>query len=148
MHRTGQVLRWAVAFSATLAPAYPQGRDVEEVPPPLLAKIVRILANRVGAQGRIACTERVMAAELARLGMTIDPESMVAWGGSLAEVKALRPTRKLILCGRMDLLPPGGCIAIVVEDDRPTIYLHMRHLGDGKVLIPPDLYEISRRISR
>lgn len=136
----------AVVLAACALPC--PAMDLDEVPVPILAKIVRILAARVGSQGRIACTDARLAEELRRLGVQIDPDAMVAWAGNLNEIKILRPTRKLILCGRLDFLPPGGCIAIVIEEDRPALYMHMRHLGDSRVMIPPDLYDISTRMSR
>lgn len=136
----------AVAAAVCVVPGY--ASDPEEVPAPILAKIVRILAVRAGSQGRIACTDSRLTGELRKLGVQIDPDSMVAWAGTLGEVKALHPTRRLILCGRLDFLPAGGSIAIVIEEERPAIYLHMRHLGDSKVLIPPDLYDMSTRMSR
>lgn len=136
----------AVVGAVCIAPGY--ASDPEEVPAPILAKIVRILAGRAGSPGRVACTDSRLSEELRKLGVQIDPEAMVAWAGTLGEVKTLRSSRKLIICGRLDFLPPGGCIAVVVEEERPAIYLHMRHLGACKVLIPPDLYDISTRMSR
>ncbi len=115
---------------------------------PLWARSARVLAGRLGAPGRVACQEGRLHDELPKLGVAIDPEAPVAWASSLGEVRALRPTRKLILCGRLDYLPAGGCMAVVVEDERPAIYMHMRNIGQSKILVPIELYDLASRISK
>lgn len=134
-----------LAAMVALAPLDP---PLEEVPAPLLAKIIKVLAGKVGSHGRVSCSDARVGDELVKLGVVLDAESPVAWARTLTEVRALHATRKLIICGRLDFLPPGGCLAIVVEDERPAIYIHMRHIGQSKVLIPPELYDISTRISK
>lgn len=117
-----------------------------DLPPDVRAKIVRILAISIGSPGRIACREPGLMAELARAGFVNDPSAAVAYAGSDEEVRALRRTGRLVICGRMSMLASGAGVAVVEEDGRPQIYFHMSHLSENRIVISDAVLKIGRKL--
>lgn len=117
-----------------------------ELPAEVQAKFIKILAASAGSPGKVACKDATLSAELGKAGVSADPASKVAWAASEAEVKALKAAGKLVICGKLDWLPTGGSIAIVEENGKPQIYLHMGNIAASGVSLSDTVLKIGKRL--
>jgi len=130
-------------LSAILASGSLMARDL---PVDVQAKFIRFLATSTNSPGRINCRDAALATELAKVGVTANPGGKLAWATSEAEVKALRAAGQLVVCGHTEWMGAGATIAIVEEDGRPQIYLHMGNLAGSGVTPSYSLLKIAKRI--
>ena len=128
----------AFAFSGLLAS--------DELPPETQAKFVKILANNAGAAGKVGCTSAALGENLVKLGLTVDAGSKVAWAASLGEVKSLKGAGKLVICGKLEWLQSGGAIAIVLEGNKPQIYLHMGNIAASGASLSDAVLKIGKKL--
>jgi len=117
-----------------------------ELPAEIQAKFIKILAASAGSAGKVACKDAAVAAELGKAGVSADPGAKVAWAASESEVKALKASGKLVICGKLDWLPAGGAIAIVEEGGKPQIYLHMGNIAASGVTLSDTVLKIGKRL--
>ena len=136
-------MRRSIALAALFAASRLCGGDL---PPEIRAKVVKVLAASAGSPGKVACKDPVLAAELAKGGCANEPGAVVAYAGSEEEVRSLRGTGKLVICGRVALLAAGAAVAVVEEENRPQIYFHMAHLGENKVTLSDAVLKIGRKL--
>jgi len=134
---------WIMA--AILASAF-QGISAGELPAPIQAKFIRILASSAGSAGKVACSNAALAEELAKVGVSADPGSKVAWASSEGELKAFKAAGKLVICPKEEWLAPGGSIAVVEEGGKPQIYLHMGHIGDSGVVLADSVLKLGKKL--
>lgn len=119
----------------------------EDLPADVQAKLVKILAANAGSGAKIICKDAGMAAALKAVGMTIDPvASKVAWAANESEVKSLRASGKLVICGKLEYLPSGGSIAVVEEGGKPQIYMHMGNIAASGLTISDAIMKIGKKL--
>jgi hypothetical protein len=109
---------------------------------PTVAKFIRVIASSGG--GKAACRDRDVAAELATLGVAVDPESKVVWVSLEAEVGKLARMGRLVICGKLELLAAGASVALVAEGGRPTIYISAKNLAGTGVALSDSVLKISK----
>lgn len=73
-----------------------------------------------------------------------DADPVVVWASSASEVKAHAGSGKLILCGKLDELLLGGCIAIVEEGGKPAIYIHVINAQKNNITLPDTILKIGK----
>lgn len=117
-----------------------------DLPPAIQAKFVKILAASANSTGKVACKDAEVAAELEKAGVSIDPDSKIAWADSETEIKAMKAAGKLVICGKLQWLPLGGAIAIVEEGGKPQIYLHMGNVSASGVTLADSVLKIGKRL--
>jgi hypothetical protein len=122
------------------------GLAAGDLPPAIQAKFIRIIASSAGSPGKVHCKDGAVAGELGKLGVTADPASKVAWADSEGEVRALKASGKLVICGKLEWLPAGGAIAIVDEGGKPQIYLHMGNIAGSGVTLSDAVLKIGRKL--
>lgn len=120
----------------------------DEIPPEMMAKFVVALAKLAGQPDRIASHDARVNVELKKLGVKLDEASLVALASSEDEVKALHASKKLVICEDLGWLPKGASIAIVEEEGKPSIYLHLRHINETGVKFSRSLFQISYVIDK
>ena len=128
-------------MAAILASAF-QGISAGELPAPIQAKFIRILASSAGSAGKVNCANAGLAEELGKVGVNADTGSKVAWASTEGEVKSLKAAGKLVICPKLEWLPAGGAIAIVEEAGKPQIYLHIGHITDSGLTISDSVLKI------
>jgi len=117
-----------------------------DLPADVQAKFIKILAASANSPGKIACKDAAILGELDKMGISVDPGSKVAWAGSEGDVKALKASGKLVICGKLQWLPLGGAIAIVEEGGKPQIYLHMGNIAASGVTLSDSVLKIGKRL--
>jgi len=117
-----------------------------DVPLETKAKFIKILTGSAGSAGKVYCVHSDMIKELEKLGVAHDTGSKVAWGQDAAEIKKLKAEKKLVICPQLDLLPLGGSIAIVEENGKPQIYLHMGNIANSGVTLADSVLKIGKRL--
>jgi len=117
-----------------------------DLPPKTQANFLKILANSAGSTGKVDCKDSAIAAELGGMGVSHDASARLAWAGSLGEVKALKAEKKLVVCGHLDWLAQGGSIAVVEENGRPQIYLHMGNIAASGVTLGEGVLKIGKKM--
>jgi hypothetical protein len=117
-----------------------------DLTPDIQAKFVKILATSAGSPGKVDCSNAGLNAELGKVGMAHDPGSRVAWASSEGEVKSLKAAGKLVLCGKLEWLAAGGSIAVVEENGKPQIYLHMGNISASKVVLSDAVLKIGKKL--
>jgi len=121
------------------------GLSAGELPPEVQAKFIRIIASSAGSAGKVGCKEGAVIAELAKLGVAVDGGAKVAWAGSEGEVKSLKASGHLVICGNERWLPNGASVAVVEEGGKPQIYLHMGNIGESGVTLSDAVLKIGRK---
>jgi hypothetical protein len=117
-----------------------------ELPAEVQAKFIKILCASAGSAGKVACREAGLAAELTKVGLTVDPSSKVIWAASDSEARAGKSMGKLVICGHTESLPLGGAIAIVEEGGKPQIYLHMGNIAASGITLSDAVLKIGRKL--
>ena len=123
-----------------------QGLVGGDLPVPLQAKFIRILASSAGSAGKENCGNAALVDELGKVGVSPDPGSKVAWASTEAEVKGLKAAGKLVICPKVEWLPSGGSVAIVEEAGKPQIYLHIGHITESGVTLADSVLKIGKKI--
>lgn len=123
--------RILVAFSLTLASAF---MHAGELPVDMQAKLLKIIASGAGST-KVACREDALKAALEGAGVGVDGAAKIAWTNSPGEVRMLKSTGRLVVCGRQDLLTQGAGIAIVEDGGRPKIMLNSMNIKASGVQI-------------
>jgi len=109
-----------------------------------VAKTPRVVAACGGSAGRIACQDGEVAAELRRLGVTVDPKAPIVWATSDREVAQSATPGRLVVCGHPGLLAKGAALAITAEGGRPAIYIHPGHMASSGLTLPDSVVKISK----
>ena len=117
-----------------------------ELPPEVQAKFIKILAASAGSAGKVACHDAALAAELAKVGVTVDPGSKVIWAANDSEARAGKSMHKLVIAGQTESLPLGAAIAIVEEGGKPQIYLHMGNIAASGITLSDAVLKIGRKL--
>lgn len=129
-------------WPAALVAGLPASCDVT---PELMAKFIKVIATNSGSSGRVDIQDPSIIKALANLGVSTDKGAKVAFATNESEVKTLRSGRKLVICNRLDLLPPGGSIAIVEEDGKAVVYLHTGHISESGASVSPAIMRIGKQ---
>lgn len=120
----------------------------DEIPPNLMAKIVVSLSRMAGHPKCVASSDAMLNVELKKLGVKLDKTSPVVVASSEDEVKRLHAEKKLVICENLMWLPKGAAIAVVGEEDKPTIYLHLRHIDETGIKFSKELFSLSYVINK
>ena len=115
-----------------------------DLPPAVQAKFLGIISRSANCGGKVDCHFDPTLSK--GLGADNDPSSKVAWGTNEAQVKALKAEGKLVICPSLDLLPKGGSIAIVEEDNKPQIYLHLKNITLSGVTVSDAILKIGKKL--
>lgn len=115
-----------------------------DVPPATQAKLLIIISRSAGSGGKVDCQFDPILAK--GFGADNDASSKIAWGTTESQVKSLKASGKLVVCSSLDLLPKGGSIAIVEEDGKPQIYLHMGNINASKVPLSDTILKIGKKL--
>ena len=120
--------------------------NAAELPLELQARAIRLILKSSGVGDKILCKDGALAAELAKQGVTADGGAKVAWANSEAEVKSLKNSGHLVLCGKLEWLPAGGSLAVVEENGHPAIYMHMSNIANSGVTLGDALLKIGKKM--
>lgn len=130
------ILLWATCLGA------------QEIQSDLMAGLLKELAKLAGSPGKVATSRTSLKADLAKLGVRIDGGATLAYATNEEDVKAMKAARKLVVCDKLELLRKGAAIAIVEEDGKPTVYLHMRNMRNSGVTLPDASMKLFYQIVR
>jgi len=111
---------------------------------PTVARILRVISASGGADGRIACADGEVAAELGRLGVVVDPKSRIVWTVSEREVIQNATPGRLVICGQLGFLGKGAALAVTAEGGRPTFYLNLANMTSSGLTLPDSVVKISK----
>lgn len=114
-----------------------------ELSPEVTAKLVKLIVNGAGGQGKIGCRDAALKAAFEAQGLVVDSGAKVAWGGNPNEIKALKAQGKMVICGKQDWLPQGASIAITEEGGRPKLFLNKAHIAVSGVGLSDDVLKIA-----
>ena len=121
------------------------GMHAQTAPLEIQAKFVKILLSSAGQFG-FACNDPSLKAKLESMGVSVGPGFKYAWGSSEAEVRALKAQDRFIICPTVDWLKSGGCIAIVEEGGKPTLYIHVANTKASGVTVSDAISRIAKKI--
>ena len=121
------------------------GMHAQTAPLEIQAKFVKILLSSAGQFG-FACNDANLKAKLEAMGVSVGPGFKYAWGSSEAEVRALKAQDRFIICPTVDWLKSGGCIAIVEEGGKPTLYIHVANTKASGVTVSDAISRIAKKI--
>lgn len=113
-----------------------------------MAGLLKEIAKLAGTPGKVATSNSTVKAELKKLGIQIDESATLAYATTEEGVKAMKAEKKMVVCDRLDLLRKGAAIAIVEEDGKPSIYLHMRNMRASGVRLPDTSMKLFYQIIR
>lgn len=114
-----------------------------ELSPEITAKLIKLIVNGAGGQGKVGCRDSALKAALEAQGLTIDPAAKVAWGGNPNEIKALKAQGKMVICAKQEWLPQGASIAITEDGGRPKLFLNKAHIAVSGVGLSDDVLKIA-----
>lgn len=114
-----------------------------DLAPEVAAKLVKLIVNGAGGQGKVACRDSAMKAAFEGQGLVIDSGAKVAWGSNPSEIKSLKTQGKLVICAKQEWLPQGASIAITDEGGRPKLFLNKAHVAVSGVGLSDDVLKIA-----
>ncbi len=117
-----------------------------DLPAETQAKFIKILASSAGSAGKVLCNNAALTTELGKVGVSPDATAKIAWASSEAEVKSLKSSGKLVICGKLEWLSEGGAIAIIEEGGKPQIYLSMRNISASGVTLSDAVLKIGKKL--
>lgn len=118
-----------------------------DLPIPLQAKFVKLFIQSGGSSAsKIHCTNPELLEELKKNGVAHDSASPMAWASNEAEVKQLKSQKKLVICGKLELLSSGGAIAIVEEGGKPQFYLHVGNVAASGIVLSDTILKIGKKL--
>lgn len=120
-----------------------QGGDL---PPGIQAKFITIIANYANSGGKVHVKDPLVLSELSKLGVSHSDKSPLAWASNEADVKALKASGKMVVCGKLEWLPSGGSIALVEEAGKPQIYLHLGNINASGLTLPDAILKIGKKL--
>lgn len=133
-----RMLRWMLPV---LCPVLLFSADIA---PPIVAKILKIIVSSPDSPSQVAVADSEIAAELGKVGVSIDPEARVLWAITEAEVVKAAKQGRLVVCPNVALLQRGASIALTVEGGRAAIYIHQAHLAASKVAVPDAVVKVAK----
>jgi hypothetical protein len=129
-----------------LLPALVAPLRAGDLPLAIQAKFVKILLSTMNSTGKIDCKDSQMLDALKPMGVVADAGSKVSWASSEDEVKKYKSEGKLVICGKLDWLARGGAVAVVEENGKPQIYLHMGNIAASGVTVSDAVLRIAKRM--
>jgi hypothetical protein len=138
-------MKFSWITATTLALAF-QGLSAGDLPTVIQAKFIRILASSAGSAGKVNCSNPALLDELGKVGVISDPGSKIAWASAESAVKSLKAAGKLVICPKVEWLSVGGAIAVVEEDGKPQVYLHMGHISASGIVLSDSVLKIGKRL--
>jgi hypothetical protein len=117
-----------------------------DLPTAIQAKFVKVLCAASGSPGKVACANGDFAGALGATGVTADPGSRVAWAASEGEVGKLKAAGKMVIVPKLEWLSKGGSIAVVEEEGKPAIYMHMGNISASGVTLADSVLKIGKRL--
>jgi hypothetical protein len=129
-----------------LLPAFCGGLlHAEDLAPATLAKILKLVVADA-KESAIACSDPLVRFELAKLGVTFDPESRVVWVKTLQEKTKYRGTNKVTISGQVSDLSAGVVVALVGEGGRCVFYVSKANADANKVALPAAIMKLGKVI--
>jgi hypothetical protein len=117
----------------------------EDLAPATAAKILKlVLAD--ARETSIACSDPFVKAELVKLGVTLDPESRVAWVKTPQEKAKYRGSTRLTISGQVSDLSGGVIVALVGEGGRSVFYFSKANADENKVKLPAAILKLGKVI--
>lgn len=107
-----------------------------DVPVSEAAKLLLILANSAGSEGRVACKELDMVIQLKKQDISVDAKANVAWAFTPEQTRTYAGQGKLVVCSSRKLFAEGGVIAFERINGRLTVFVHQGNLAKNAVTLP------------
>lgn len=117
-----------------------------DLPLDMASKLVVILTKGVNSPGKIMVKDASMKDEFAKVGLSNSDDAPIAWASSEGEVKSMKGHGKIVVCGKTSWLNSGGCIAIIEEDGKPQIYLHLANISASGVQVSDSIMKVGKKI--
>jgi hypothetical protein len=130
----------AVAFLLTL------GLGAQDLSPDVQAKFVKTLVSATGQFGFACNNDPDLKKALEAVGVSVAPGFKLAWAATEAEVKTLRADGRLVVVPKLAWLKLGAGIAIVEEEGKPQLYLHMANVKASNLNIPDAIIKIAKKL--
>lgn len=134
---------WGAAALLLLLPALLPALQAEGVPVQEAAKYLLILAASAGSEGRVACKELDMVAQLKKQEISVDAKAQVAWSFTPEQTRFYAEQGKLVVCSSRKLFSEGGIIAFERVGGRLTVFVHRANLGRSGVILPDTFLKLA-----
>jgi hypothetical protein len=122
------------------------GLNAQEVPPEAQVKFIRLLLSSTGQSGFSCGSNMALKFKLQSLGVSTAANAKIAWASSEAEVKALKASKHMVVVPKLEWLKLGGSVAIVPEDGKPVMYLHMVNVKASGLTLPDSVIKMAKII--
>jgi hypothetical protein len=117
----------------------------EDLAPATLAKILKLVMTDAKESG-IACNDPLLKLELAKIGVSLNPESRIVWVKSTQEKAKFRGTNRLTIGGQVSDFSEGVVIALVGEGGRCAFYVSKVNADANKVVLPTAVMKLGKVI--
>ena len=118
----------------------------ENVPVPEAAKLLLILANSAGSEGRVACKELDMVIQLKKQDISVDAKANVAWAFTPEQTRFYAGQGKLVVCSSRKLFTEGGAIAFERIGGRLTIFVNQTNLAKSALALPESFLRMAVKV--
>ena len=118
----------------------------DDLAPATLAKILKLVLADAKETG-IACSDPQVKMELAKLGVSVDPESRIVWVRSAQELAKYAGTNRLTISGRVSDLKSGAIVALVGEGGHGVFYTSRANAVANQVTLPAALMKLGKVVS-
>lgn len=117
----------------------------DNLPNEITVKMITLIAKSAKSDNKILVKDSAMKDELAKVGYSNDDSASIAWAASINEVKSMKKAGKLVMCGNLDWLSEGGCVAFIEESGRPQIYLHLGNINSSGVHLSDSILKVGKK---
>lgn len=130
-------LRAALCSLVMLVPA------AAELPAPTTARLLNLISKGAGENGRVACNDAALAAELAKVGSETTTASRVAWAATPGEVKMLSMGRKCVVTNDPRLFSQGAAVAVYEDGGRVKVAINQKAVAQSGVTLSDQILKVA-----
>lgn len=116
-----------------------------DIPPAKTAMFLKQFASVHGQPGKVSIKDPAVAAAAKGIGVEITGDAIVVYCTSAAEVKEWKAKKgHVIVVPSLSLMPAGGCLALVEENNLPKVYVRPDNYGDAGVKLPEFMMKLAQ----
>lgn len=106
-----------------------------DLPLPMTAKLLSLVAKSSSDGARIACKDPNLAGELQKLGIEINSAARIVWTDSPAEVRMLSSQNRCVVSNSPTALSAGASLVMFEEGGKPKLMVNARNLQKSGVAL-------------
>ena len=114
----------------------------EDTPAPIAAKLLQIMSQNLGQNGKVSTKDGALAGELSKNGK-LDNNSRLVYVTTLSEVKAYAARNSCVVVNDPKLLSAGATVALINEGGKTKFFLSKKNMEIFGITFPDSIMRIA-----